>query len=878
MSDLIVTHINADFDAFGSAVAARKLYPDARICLPGAQEKSLREFISLCKDIVKVETEKECRINGIDRLIIVETRYASKIGKVRSLLDKREGLQIHIYDHHPPSQGDIKADKDVYRKVGATVTILAGLLKEKGIGLSPLEATILALGIYEDTGSLTFPSTTKEDVDIVSFLLSKGADLSVVSRYLNRELTEEEIKVLVKLLHSTETYSIKGISLAIAHVRDAGWGRIDLGLLTHKLLEVENFNILFVLGEEKDRVHLIARSRLPYIDVGGILKIFGGGGHPTAGSAVIKGTPLTEVKDKLIKALESSIKPRVYARDIMTYPVKTVTSNQSVEEVKKIIMRLNLSGMPVVDKGKVVGIVTGHDLDKAIYHGFGHSRVKGYMSINVLSISPNTPLYEIQRLMFENNIGRLPVVKKGKLDGIVTRTDVFRAMHYDLIKDTYAKRDGSMRTEDVSVNMKNNLTPRVMALFKLAGKISDRMGYKVYAVGGLVRDILMGFENLDVDIVVEGDGIRLGKTLAQELNGKLTTHRRFGTATILLKDGFRIDITTARTEYYEYPAALPTVEFASIKHDLYRRDFTINSMAIILNKKRFGQLIDFFGGEKDLQAGKIRVLHALSFVDDPTRIFRAVRLSERYGFRIDEDTERLLKTAVDMEMFDKVKKDRVREEIILLLSEKEPLRGIRKMAELHELRFLHPRIKLDERLNNLLESLEKSIRWFETNLSDIKSNIKRWLIYFMALMDNLSIKESHEVVKNFVLRKEDEKKILSFKTRGPAVLKKLRANKKLKPSSIYRCLNPLSYEEILLVFAKVKSEKAREQVRDYLLKYKDVHLQIDGNDIKNKIGLKPGPDFKRLLDKVLYAKIDGKVSAMEEELEFVKRQYEMEML
>ncbi|MBI2447720.1 MAG: hypothetical protein HYV48_04220, partial [Candidatus Omnitrophica bacterium] len=146
------------------------------------------------------------------------------------------------------------------------------------------------------------------------------------------------------------------------------------------------------------------------------------------------------------------------------------------------------------------------------------------------------------------------------------------------------------------------------------------------------------------------------------------------------------------------------------------------------------------------------------------------------------------------------------------------------------------------------------------------------------LMDNLSIKESQDVVQKFVLRKEDGKKILSFKTRGPAVLKKLRANKKLKPSSIYRCLNPLSYEEIILIFARIKNERAREMVREYLLKHKDVKLQIDGNDIKNKIGLRPGPDFKRLLDKVLYAKINGKVRTKEDELEFVKRQYEMEMI
>ena len=264
--DLIVTHNNADFDAFSSLVAAKKLYPKAKLLMPGSQERAVREFLSLVKDKISFETERTCNLKNVKRLILVDTRHALRIGIAAKLLDN-PSIEVHIYDHHPRMTSDIKGDKDVFQEVGGTVSILVDILrKKKKTKFTPLEATIMLLGIYEETGSLTYRTTTKLDVDTVGFLLSKGANLQAVASYLNRKLTEEELAFLTSLISSTQIIPINGINIAIAT------GEIkkfigELGAIVRKLQDVENFPVLFVFFKIRKHIRIIARSRLKELDV-----------------------------------------------------------------------------------------------------------------------------------------------------------------------------------------------------------------------------------------------------------------------------------------------------------------------------------------------------------------------------------------------------------------------------------------------------------------------------------------------------------------------------------------------------------------------------------------------------------------------------------
>ncbi|MCM8790870.1 MAG: CBS domain-containing protein [Candidatus Omnitrophica bacterium] len=870
--DLITTHTNADFDALGSLVAAKKLYPDSRLLLPGSQEEAVRDFLTLAKEIVVVEGEKECRLDDIKRLILVDTRHKHRIGIASELVDK--DVEIHIYDHHPRMKGDIIADQDVYEDVGATVTILADILRKKKIKLTPLEATVMLLGIYEETGSLTYRATTKLDVDIVSFLLSQGASLSAVSSYLNRELGENELSFLTRLINSTEKVSIKGVNVTFIEIDSAEYVG-ELGVLIHKLMDIENIAALFVFVKTPHkRIDIIGRSKIASIDVNKVLSTFGGGGHPGAAAAKIPDRDISVVKKELIAALKSSIKVTVTAADIMATQPKTIDVNTKVSQAKESLIADKLGGMAVTDKGVLVGIITLVGLNKAIKRGFGHSSVKGYMSRRVVTVRPDTPLYAIHKIMSEKDVGVIPVMDRGRMVGIVNRTDVLRNVHDSLfLKPHRIKKDIVL---NLSKKMSAILPGDILRLLKKIGREANLCGYGAFVVGGLVRDLILGVKNLDLDIVVEGDAIELGGRLAKLLGASIVIHRKFGTCSLVTKDRLKIDLATARKEIYEKPAALPTVEFSSLKDDLIRRDFTINAMAVSINKASFGQLIDFFGGRRDLAHGCIKVMHDGSFIDDPTRIFRAVRFESRFGFTIDGHTEELIKNALEQSMFDKVEPQRIRDELILILKEAEPLKALRRMSELDELRFIHPAIKLDSDIIKLCGAADEAWLWYERSRFK-KRSVERWLLYIMSLFEGLTYNQVSAICNRFVFRGSDSLRIVSCKRYSERIARALAAGERLKPSRIYRLLEGFAFEVTLFIMARSvlmrsskKAELVRSRIKDYFQKYNGTRIKIRGDDIK-AMGLKPSPDFKVILEKVLYNKLDGKLRTKRDELAYVRK-------
>lgn len=865
--DLITTHTNADFDALASMIAARKLYPNAKLVLPGSQERAVREFMSLSEDLVKIEYEKDVALDNVARLILVETRYKGRIGRMGELVGKR-GVEIHIYDHHPRTEYDIKAQRDIFRKVGATTTILTGIIKKRGIKITPLEATIMALGIYEDTGSLTFPTTTKEDVDMVSFLISKGADLNLVSSYLRRELTDEELKLLAELIKATEVYVINGVNVAIAQSTSESYVE-DLSLLAYKLEEVENYNVIFAMVQSGDRVQFIARSRLPFVDVAKICGIFGGGGHPSAAGAIIKDMTLSEAKERLTRYLRKHIRPKIKAKDLIATKFIELDVDEIIREAKKRMLESDTEYAIVRDGRRFVGIATLKDLDKAVFRGFGHSRVKGYMSAKVFPVKPNTPIYTIQKIMYEKDVGCLPVVEGKRLSGIITRSDLMRALHGKLF-EVSERQPAVLARQGAPLNLASQIRkaypPKIVGLLRRLGEIADEMGFGAFAVGGFVRDLLLGVENFDIDIVIEGDAIEFAKRLAKELGGTYVYHKRFGTATVF-SGQFKIDLAMTRTEIYERPAALPTVKFGPIENDLYRRDFTINAMAFKLNGEGFGDLFDPFNGRADLKDGIIRVLHALSFVDDPTRIFRAVRFEQRFNFEIEPHTEDLIKKAVGLRMIDRTQKQRIRAEIIAILSEGEPFKGVKRLSELNELRFIHQNLKLKKSIIRLFDLIGEVLSWYGRTRFKRKRELDRWLIYFMALLNGLNLNDVQKICSEFVFAKGDAIRIITFKRKSNRLLTLLSKKGKMRPSQVYKWLGSLPYEVLLLLIAKSKSQTARRRITAFLTRFLNIKLNVRGDDLK-KVGIKPGPHFKRIMAQTLYAKIDGRIKTKEEELNY----------
>ncbi len=656
--EVITTHVNADFDAMASMIAAKKLYPDAILVFPGSQERTLREFfVKSTTYLYDFRRLREVDLAQVDKLILVDTRQVSRIGKFDEVI-KRPGVEIHIYDHHPAAEDDIRGDLVVIEPMGATVTILSRLIRENGLEVTPEEATIMSLGLYEDTGSFTFNSTTPEDFEAAAYLRRAGADLNVVADMMTQELTAEQVGLLNDLIRSARTYNVHGVEVCVASVSaDKYVG--EFAVLVHKLKDIENLDVVFALGRMEDRIYLVARSRIPEVNAGAIAAYFGGGGHSTAASATIRDLTLIQAEDRLLEVLKSYVRPFPTAADLMNSPVISTEADADIADSANTMVKYNINAMPVMHDGALVGLINRQVVEKAVFHGLEDQKVREFMNSDFGTVSPQATLLEIQTYLVENQQRILPVTDKGEVRGVITRRDLLNylvsdhsniptALYEDLDEGHWPKR------KNIVAVMHEQLPSEIIRILKNSGKLAERLNCQAYAVGGFVRDLLLRRPNLDIDIVVEGDGIEFAKLFAEEYGVRARYHKKFNTAVLIFPDGLRVDVASARFEYYQYPAALPIVEFGSLKMDLYRRDFTINTLAISLGPDEFGHLIDFFGGQRDIKEKVVRVLHSLSFVEDPTRILRAIRFEQRFGFRIGKQTASLIRNAVQMGLIEKL--------------------------------------------------------------------------------------------------------------------------------------------------------------------------------------------------------------------------------
>jgi len=872
---VITTHINADFDSFASMIAAKKLYPEARIVFPGSQEGNLRYLMKIPEYKVRYNKPKEIDLGSIDHLILVDTRMADRIGDLAKVLDT-PGLVIHIFDHHPNHPNDIHGQVEVVRPVGATTTLFVKIFQERGIDITPHEATIMALGIYEDTGCLTFSSTTADDLHAAGYLLDRGANLNMVADLIDRGLTTGHITIMNELLNSLEIHHINGIPIHIAMASiDRYMG--DIAILAHKIRDIENMDTLFLLVRMEDRVHLVARSRISEVDAGLVAREFDGGGHHTAASATIKEMTLVQAKEKLLIVLKQKIHMPKTAQEIMTAPVKTVTEHLSIMEAKDLLNQYSINTIPVTgNTGELIGLITRQTIDKAIGHGMAAVPVRELMVSDLLTVTPETSIDKVRELMIESNQRFLPVMRADTLVGVITKTDLLRVLHDDLSRlprpFLYEEvvEKGDYQSKNLTSLIKERLPDRVQALLKIAGEAAEELGFSAYAVGGFVRDLMLRVENLDIDIVVEGNGILFAEYIHHKLGGRLCTHQKFVTAVLVLPDGFKVDVATARSEYYPKPVDLPSVEMSSIKQDLYRRDFTINTLAIQLNPQHFGRLIDFFGGQRDLKDKKIRVLHSLSFVEDPTRVFRAIRFEQRYGFQIGKYTRNLIVSAVNRGLLSRLDGTRLFLELDLIFLEPDPTKALTRMGEFKLFGHLNPPITYSPEFEKLMIEVRNVITWYD--LLYLTEQVEKWIVYFCAMTDSLTDQEIVTLLERFNIHAKARDRILSCHRTSAQVIKRLYRLKANQYSKIYLLLYPIPTEVLLYLMARCEASRLKQMISHFLTTLKRVHIAITGEDLK-KMGFIPGPSFRKIIEEVLKARLDGIVTNIGEESSFIEERF-----
>ena len=581
----------------------------------------------------------------------------------------------------------------------------------------------------------------------------------------------------------------------------------------------------------------------------------------------------------------------------MSMPAKMILPSVSMEEAGKIMIRYNLDGLLVVEDEKVLGVVSKRDVDQAHHHKLSHARVSGFMSRPVITVEPGTTFSEIQSIMVRNNIGRLPIMSKdGQLLGVVSRSDVLRIL-FDKSSDDESldKKPGPIKLSKTQVssstlslsgeyrqtyNMSEQLStlaPDTLWLYHQMGELAAGLNMVAYAVGGSVRDMILGQRQFDLDFVIEvtksQDGaqdrsaISLAEKLVQTYPDKFklaNKHERFQTATIafLPQEDRLIDLSTARQEFYEYPAALPSVEPSILKEDIFRRDFTINTLALSLNPDNFGTLIDYFNGLQDLQSGMIKVLHQFSFVEDPTRILRAARFAGRFGFRLDDNTAQLARQAIEMGIFDNLAGVRMKEELRLILELPSRLQALEILSKLGaKLRYLDQELEYGATERKLLRRAEQLL---ERQRVEIK---EPWLVYLALLLSQLQPDRLTNVLGRMHLANDAKEIIL----RGLTINKEIeQSGKETTRSQIYKIFHNAA-DASLAVAASLSSPGSicRRAARLYLDELKGVHTELHARDLL-QMGFIEGPELGAALEALLNAKLDQKVRHRQDEEEFIR--------
>lgn len=430
---IVTTHKQTDFDGLASVIAATLLYPDSVGVVPKEVNQNVGHFLSTHKTAFNLILPNEVKFDQVQRLIVVDTDMWQRLDRM-DCLRNRSGLEIHVWDHHL-SDGSIKADVRHQELTGSTVTLLIREMKHRKMSLSPLVSTVMLIGLYEDTGHLTYPSTTVEDVYAAAYLLENGADLNVAGFFLNPPYEEQQKEILFELLKTTEQRTINSHTLGF-NIIEVENKSSTLSRLVAMYRQIINVEAVFVIFVSDDRYSVIGRSNNEQINVGEIMRKIGGGGHPGAGSASVKTGNCTalELKNQIIELLEVGQKSGITVADLMSFPVEHLLPDTSMREAYELMRTKKIRGVLIMEDDELLGIIVLWDFKKIKASKHWEKPVKAYMARELITVAPGDTPSTAGRLMLENNIGHLPVTLDGQVIGIVTRTDILNYF-YNLLPE-----------------------------------------------------------------------------------------------------------------------------------------------------------------------------------------------------------------------------------------------------------------------------------------------------------------------------------------------------------------------------------------------------------------------------------------------------------
>jgi tRNA nucleotidyltransferase (CCA-adding enzyme) len=877
---VILTHERADLDALASLLGAHLLYPDAYAVLPREVNRNGATYLHNYGSELGFTKLSQLPQESISQILLVDTQ------SMVTLKGVTPETRVRVIDHHPLRE-NLPAEWEAdLQNTGACTTLLVEKIKANKIAFNTAQANLLLLGIYEDTGSLSYATTTTRDLLAAVYLLEHGADLNIISPYLNPPLSNSQMTLFDRLMRDITAHKIDGLTILIAKA-DALDLHDEISTVAHKLRDFLNPDGLIILVRTRQGIRMVARSTTDEIDMAQLARYFDGGGHRRAASALIHLDGNTKAADadfkwnhiiqQVVDYLPEIVHPSIRVHQIMSKKPMTLTPDTPVETVADLMRRYGFEGYPVIENGKVVGLLTRRNVDRALSHKL-KATAGMLMETGSVSVTPQDTLEHLQEVMASSGWGQVPVIdpESHEIIGIVTRTDLI---------STHSGQNNLPSPEDIIQLLQNAIPYSRQVLLRVIGKEGTRLNMPVYIVGGFVRDLLLRQPSQDLDIVVEGDAIAFVNALVQLYGGRAVVHRRFGTAKWIIAEAREalaqalkpdlpldphalpesLDLITARTEFYEKPAALPTVESSNIKMDLHRRDFSINTLALRLDEPFFGKLYDFWGGYHDLQNGIIRVLHALSFVDDATRILRALRFAARFEFRIEPRTLSLMQASLSM--LNEISGSRLRHEIDLILLEPKVVDIFVAMVRTNVMQAIHPKLpwslEIKDRLG-YLNSPAAQAEW-ETTSSEKQLNIRQIFGYIYWLED-LPKQDLERVAARLRL----PAKVIQNIRQAADLRTQLPELRKEKPSTITAALEVIDPLVITAVYQSTPEATLREPLRAMMLHYRQIKPTVNGDDLR-AMGLPPSSRYREILDALRKAWLDGEVGTPEEEQAFLQR-------
>ena len=873
-----------------------RLTPGTRIVLCGGAHPAVKTFLALYRDEFPLIERRSVDIEAIQKITVVDAQKKEQFGLAAEWLDAPH-VEIEVWDHHLSQETDINAGQVHLENVGATTTLMVERCQRQSTRLSIADLTVMALGIHVDTGSLTYEGATSRDAQALAWLMAQGANQKAIADYIEPGFSEELQTLLGTVLRSLHTEEVHGHRLAWVVVETPAYVP-GLSSLASQLL-ILNESDACLLGHIYRskaggplRFTVIGRSRIDALDLSDVLGHWGGGGHAQAAALTVKEENPNQLMADIVTQLKTALPIPPTARALMSSPVRTIRPDSTIDQARRILLRYGHSGLSVVNEtDRLVGVISRRDLDIALHHGFGHAPVKGYMTSPVKTITPETTLPEIEALMVRLDIGRLPVVQNDALLGIVTRTDILRQLHQ---LKPQAERDPDSISRAIQSRLKKAMPSKLYELLTVAAQEAEKRQWQLYLVGGAVRDFLLTarggtpvFKEFDlvVDGVLNAEIESVGGELAESLlhhfpKAQLQIYGQFQTAALIWHRDcelgpFSMDIATARSEFYPYPAANPEVSISSVRQDLYRRDFTINALAIRLTTRpqtlQDGEeLLDFFGGIDDLKQRQIRVLHPNSFIEDPTRIFRAIRFASRLGFELGEQTRFYMQNAIASGVYHAADPDtdrpalqsRLRNELKYIFQEAHWRNALDLMESTDALSCLHPDLHLTEQVK---EEIAIAVQW----QSEIEAEPERWLMVVQVLLTQLEVEVRSRIAAQLNLPEKVQKRLKGFDRAMELASSQL--NETLKPSQVVKLLKGL--DDPLVVLCGVRcSIQCHQNLLNYLKTWKNTPPILNGNDLI-ELGYKPGREFKVILEFVLDATLDGMFTEREDAIAMVKQKF-----